>query len=346
MDIKLSKAFAPNSAADAFDVRQVKGALNRLGYYVPYEKTGITGIPDSAVFGALKSFQKDHGLHPDGIAKPGDETIKALNREATKAPDGYYIWRSCEDDKVRPAHAAHDWETRAWSDSPDPCEDINCRCWADAATPEQVEKKNKQRCFDKLSWEDEAKANIKGHERDIPFPYVDTAFKITIGFGINIDQKKLFIALPWKIGSITGSDATKKQIEDGYASLHENAATHAGKNGKFNVTANNQEGLSHLYLAEDARDKLFESAFTEFSNGLSEKFSDFNCFPPPAKVALMDMIYNLGETKFSRMNWPNLFKSISQRDWNIAAEQCHRQDIPETRNTNTSDQFKEASTME
>lgn len=59
MNIKLNKPFAANSAVDEFDVRQIKKALNRLGYYQPYEKTGITGIPDAAVFEALKAFQKD-----------------------------------------------------------------------------------------------------------------------------------------------------------------------------------------------------------------------------------------------------------------------------------------------
>lgn len=64
MKIKLNKPFAANSAVDEFDVKQVKKALNRLGYYQPYEKTGITGIPDADVFFALKSFQKDQGLQP------------------------------------------------------------------------------------------------------------------------------------------------------------------------------------------------------------------------------------------------------------------------------------------
>jgi hypothetical protein len=59
MDIKLNKPFAANSAVDEFDVRQMKKAPNRLGYYQPYEKTGITGIPDADMFSALKSFQKD-----------------------------------------------------------------------------------------------------------------------------------------------------------------------------------------------------------------------------------------------------------------------------------------------
>ena len=45
MEIKLSKPFAANSGVDEFDTRQIKKALNRLGYYKPYKETGITGIP-------------------------------------------------------------------------------------------------------------------------------------------------------------------------------------------------------------------------------------------------------------------------------------------------------------
>lgn len=44
MDIKLNKPFSRNSHVDEFDVRQMKKTLNRLGYYQPPRKTGITGI--------------------------------------------------------------------------------------------------------------------------------------------------------------------------------------------------------------------------------------------------------------------------------------------------------------
>ncbi len=84
MLIALSKPFASNRAADDYDTRQMKKSLNRLGYYKPYEKTGITGIPDAAIFAALKAFQKDHGIAATGIAYPDDETVKALNSEAAK----------------------------------------------------------------------------------------------------------------------------------------------------------------------------------------------------------------------------------------------------------------------
>ena len=151
-------------------MKQIKGALNRLGYYKPYEKVGMSGIPDAAVFAALKAFQKDQGLQPTSTAKPGDDTVSALNREAAKTPEGYYVWRTKEDDKVRASHAAHNWEVRAWRDSPDPHQEINCRCWADDATPEQIEKKKKQKCFTGLPWEGEAKSNIKDHEKDYEYP--------------------------------------------------------------------------------------------------------------------------------------------------------------------------------
>lgn len=109
----------------------MKKALNRLGYYRPYEKVGITGIADMGVFDALKAFQKDHGLSATGSAKPDDETVQRINKEASQTPAGKYIWRTVEDDRVRNAHAQYNRTVRDWSDDPDPGEEFNCRCWAE-----------------------------------------------------------------------------------------------------------------------------------------------------------------------------------------------------------------------
>ena len=69
MKIELSKTLASNGAVANFDVRQMKKALNRLGYYTPYEKVGITGIPDMRMFDALKSFQRMSNLRASGEAR-------------------------------------------------------------------------------------------------------------------------------------------------------------------------------------------------------------------------------------------------------------------------------------
>lgn len=144
MNIKLSKPFASNSKVDEFDTRQVKKALNRLGYYVPYAKTGITGIPDAQVFAALKKFQSDHGLPPTGALKPDDVTVKAMNEAADKVT-GQYIWRTVGDNRVRDSHAELADTVRDYDDSPDPGEEFNCRCWGEA-----VKKRNCQE--EEITW--------------------------------------------------------------------------------------------------------------------------------------------------------------------------------------------------
>lgn len=60
--VKISKVFAPDSAVDPYDTRQIKQALNRLGYYRPLPSTGITNIPDRAVFDSIKLFQNSSNL--------------------------------------------------------------------------------------------------------------------------------------------------------------------------------------------------------------------------------------------------------------------------------------------
>lgn len=138
MKIEISQVFASNSKANEFDVRQMKKALNRLGYYQPLEKTGITGIPDAAIFMALKSFQKDHGITATGTAKPNDATIHNLNEQTSKIPSGRYIWRTVGDNKVRKAHAELDGTMRDWSTSPYPGEEPNCRCWAESIENDEI----------------------------------------------------------------------------------------------------------------------------------------------------------------------------------------------------------------
>ena len=70
MKIELSKTLASDGAAEDYDVRQLKKAPNRLGYYVPYEEVGITGFPDLRMFDALKSFQRMNNLRASGEVRP------------------------------------------------------------------------------------------------------------------------------------------------------------------------------------------------------------------------------------------------------------------------------------
>ncbi|MCC7305332.1 MAG: hypothetical protein IT558_03625 [Alphaproteobacteria bacterium] len=104
----------------------------------------MTGIPDAEVFAALKAFQKDQSLKSTGEAKPGDETEKSLNREASKTPEGsYVVWRTVGDNRVRESHRDLEGTIRSWQDDPDPGEEINCRCWAE---PVQAQNQRENLC--------------------------------------------------------------------------------------------------------------------------------------------------------------------------------------------------------
>ena len=76
-----------------------------------------------------------------GILKPDDDTIKSLNIELAKPQVGYYIWRTVEDDHVRPEHAKLNGAIRSWGEHPLPGEDFGCRCWLERITHRLTEDK-------------------------------------------------------------------------------------------------------------------------------------------------------------------------------------------------------------
>lgn len=57
-------------------------------------------------------------------------------------PTTHYIWRTRNDEKVRPSHAANNGQIFAWNDPPQtghPGEDFGCRCTAEPYYPESAE---------------------------------------------------------------------------------------------------------------------------------------------------------------------------------------------------------------
>ena len=95
--IKITKTLGYDYNTELDDVRKVKVALNKIGYY----KTptyGLTPYPDENLFLAIKKFQKDKNLKVDGVVKPNGETIARLNGELPKdipGVKGHYICPEC-----------------------------------------------------------------------------------------------------------------------------------------------------------------------------------------------------------------------------------------------------------
>lgn len=129
----------PKTPEEGWCVRQIKRALNDLGYYTPPENAGITDDNDDAFQDSLTAFRRAQMIPFDDRAGPGSVTERILNEELENLdPNALYIWRTVGDRKVRDEHAARDGQRFYWSAPPDgehPSEDYNCRCWAEPLNP-------------------------------------------------------------------------------------------------------------------------------------------------------------------------------------------------------------------
>lgn len=127
----------PQSEDAAHDLKQLKIALNRLGFYTPAPDTGMTDEIDNQLADATYAFQRWATIYFDDTQiGPGSTTERVLNEELAVQDDGHglYIWRTVQDDHVRHDHAVRDGRRFYWNDPPDggnPGEDYNCRCWAE-----------------------------------------------------------------------------------------------------------------------------------------------------------------------------------------------------------------------
>lgn len=109
-------------------------------FFSDLEKNIMREVADGARFEALADvIEERYGVaesRAELIAR--DQTSKFqgdLNR-VRQADLGIenFIWRTSNDERVRPEHELRDGETYSWADPPDgetPGEPVNCRCWAE-----------------------------------------------------------------------------------------------------------------------------------------------------------------------------------------------------------------------
>lgn len=119
------------------DIRALKIALNRLGYYTPAPDKGMDDDKDKQLLDAIYAYQRKSTVFFDdtGIGE-GSTTERLLNADlgAQEQSGGRYIWHAVGDDHVRHDHALREGRVFDWDQPPEgghPGEDYNCRCWAE-----------------------------------------------------------------------------------------------------------------------------------------------------------------------------------------------------------------------
>jgi GH24 family phage-related lysozyme (muramidase) len=181
---------------------------------------------------------------------------------------------------------------------------------------------------------DDAVAVLVDFEGRIHWMYLDTDGNVTVGVGEMLPTSADALHLPF---------------------LCQNAqlATPAEIVAQFDAVKRMEPGLKplayrrfeSLLLADADIDAALRATLSRCAGELSALFPDFHEFPDAAKVALLDMRFNLGLTRL-RKEYPHFCSSVGQHRWDVAALQCHRIQPDKQRNQWTQEQFIHAGSLD
>ena len=159
--------------------------------------------------------------------------------------------------------------------------------------------------------------------------YRDTVGKVTVGVGLMLPDSRSAEALPFVVGARA---ATPEEIAAEYARVD---AMAMGRASAFYKTP------TSLVLTQQTIDAKLSSVLAGFEAELRAQFPHYDALPDSIKMALLDMIYNLGPAGLFK-GFPHLVAAIQTGAWTQAAEHCMRRGPSAARNDWTREQFLSA----
>jgi GH24 family phage-related lysozyme (muramidase) len=164
-------------------------------------------------------------------------------------------------------------------------------------------------------------------ETAVPWMYLDTNGYVTIGIGQMLPD-------------VASAQAIAFLDPSGEASTPD--AIHADF---FRVQAIARGLDYHRYrsatsptLSEAVMNSMLTAVISANDVILRTRLPAYDGFPDPAKLALLDMIYNLGESKLFR-EYPLMLAAVDSQHWLTASQQCHRDGPNQQRNDWTRNSF-------
>lgn len=166
----------------------------------------------------------------------------------------------------------------------------------------------------------ELRNNIERYEGKVSHMYLDSRGFVTIGIGHLVVDVQAAQKLPLQTAS--GEMASEDAIAAEFTLVHQQEG---------NRVASYYQSFTNLHLSDEAIDALTDKHIDSFYSELKTIYSEFDTFPGNVRLALFDLIFNLGMTSL-RKKWPKLNACIAARDWKGAADNCRRRGIADARN--------------
>lgn len=160
----------------------------------------------------------------------------------------------------------------------------------------------------------------KGFEKFIAYLYLDINRKVTLGYGHMVPSTSDMDDITMSDGGAVATSAAKR------------AAWTTIKDKTAGSPASSYEQYTTVRIAKTDAELFLTDDLTQASTDLASRFPKLDSYPEAAQDALLDMMFNIGKTKFTQAKWKNLFAAVSAKNWTTAADESHRTDVPDNRN--------------
>jgi GH24 family phage-related lysozyme (muramidase) len=171
-----------------------------------------------------------------------------------------------------------------------------------------------------MSYLDQSAALLKTFEGCVGWPYLDSKGNVTVGVGFLLATQIEACGYPFRMADET--PATAQQIGIRWSLVKAMEPDKLPAHYLFPDT---------IHLDQADIDSILLEKVTELDRSLSSGFMGWATMPDAAKVALLDMAYNLGLTGVLG-GYPMMCAAIRESHWNVAAMECGRNGIPASRN--------------
>jgi GH24 family phage-related lysozyme (muramidase) len=181
-----------------------------------------------------------------------------------------------------------------------------------------------------MSYLDDSLAHLEIFEGTVPWMYLDTKGFVTVGVGellANITKAQTLTFV-----DPDGQPSTQDAILDEFNRV---SGLVPAKVAAF------YRSPASPVLPHAAINTLLMNHLNFFDGQLSTRFPQYASFPDPAKLGLLDMIYNLGQVGLFQ-HFPRFMTAVDRQDWLGVAANCHRAGPSQARNDWTRQQFLDA----
>ena len=174
---------------------------------------------------------------------------------------------------------------------------------------------------------------LETYEGCVEHMYLDTKGFVTVGVGHLLSTLASAQALAFIVQK-DSKTATKEQIKTDYDTV---------KKQTKGLLSSTYKKHTKLKLKKTDIDKLTNKHIDTFEGELKKVYGTdaFAAYPGEVRLALFDMIFNLGMTNL-KSKFPTFNKYIKAKNWSEAAKESNRSDVSDARNKYVKDLLEKA----